>query len=102
MEFEDRSRPLNDLPQMPRERPKASLLFRSRARRRSRAVAKTRADLGATHRAGRPRREVGAPQSNQRAPGNIADRTGGGRWLDRLEERIDPTTASNRNRRSAV
>ena len=86
LESENRSRPLNNLPQVSRERSKAPILFRSRAGRRSRTLAKARADSGATHWGCRPRQKMGATQSNQRATGGIAARAGGGCWLDRLEK----------------
>ena len=64
----------HNLSQVSRERSKAPILFRSRAGRRSRTLAKARADSGATHWSFRSRQEMGAAQSNQRAAGSIAGR----------------------------
>ena len=47
-------------------------------------------------------KKMGATQSNQRATCSVSGRFGGSCWLDRLEKRIDPTSANNWNRRSAV
>ena len=102
LKSENRSRPLNNLPQVSRERSKAPLFVRSRAGRRPGTLAKARADSGAPHRDLRPRQKMGATKSNQRAPCGIAGRIGSGSWLDRLEKRIYPASGNNWNRRSAV
>ena len=50
LKSENRSRPLNNLPQVSRERSAASLLVRSRAGRRPGTLAKARTDSGPPHR----------------------------------------------------
>ena len=77
---ENRSRSLNDLPQVSRERSKAPLLFRSRAGRRSRTLAKARTDPGAAHWNFHARQEMGATESNQRATCSVPGRTGSSCW----------------------
>ena len=76
---ENRSRSFHNLPQVSRERSKAPLLFRSRAGRRPRTLAKARADPGAAQWNFHPRQKMGATQSNQRAACSVAGRSGSGR-----------------------
>ena len=76
----------HNLPQVSRERSKAPILFRSRAGRRSRTLAKARADCSAAHWSFHARQKMGATQSNQRALGSMSGRSGSSRWLDRLEK----------------
>ncbi len=76
----------HNLSQVSGERSKAPLLIGSRTRRRLGTLAKARADSGAAHWSFRARKEMGATQSNQRASGNVPDRTGGSRGMDRLEK----------------
>src|SRR6266481_8544795 len=87
---------------MPRERSKASLRLRSRAGRRLGTLAKLQTNCGTAHRTGRPRKKVGATQSNQRATCSIDDGTGRSCWLDRVEKRIDPAANNDWHSRSAI
>src|SRR5262249_33089687 len=98
----DRSRSLNHLSQVSRERSKAPLLVRSRAGRRSRTLAKARTDSGAAHRSFRARKEMGATQSKHLSHGGNVARPRSAIRSDRLEKRIDSATGNKRNRRSAV
>ena len=91
-----------DLPQMPRERSKAPLLFRPRAGGRLRALAKARADCCASHWGFHAWKKMGATQSNECAVSSVFGRSSRGRWLDCLEKRTNPWSDNDRNRCAAV
>src|SRR5262249_12259944 len=93
MESENRSRSVDDLPQMPRKRSEAPLFFRSRARRRPRTLAKTRADQGTPHRTNYSRRKVDPPKSKVRRNGSDVAGSGSAVRFDDLERRRTLPTA---------
>src|SRR6266542_1527387 len=97
VESESRSRPCDDLLEVPREGSGAPLLVRSRARRRLGTLAKARTNSGAADQPLHTRKEMGATKSNQRGAGGITGRPccGGGR--NDLEERPCPPS-SHHNR----
>jgi len=86
VEFENRSRSFENLPQMPREGSKAPLFFRTRSGRRSRTLAKARTDFGASRRNPHPQQKMGATQSNQCTLSGVASRSRGSRGLDHFEK----------------
>src|SRR6202035_5145496 len=97
MESEDRPRPVNDLPQVSRERSKAPVLFRSRAGRGSRTVARARANSGAAHWNFRARPQMDSTQSHHGGADSIVDRALGGDWDAGVESRAKTCTSGNRS-----
>ena len=69
-----------------RERSKATLLIRSCAGRRPRALAQARTNPSSTHWNLHSWKKMGATESNKRTTGDFPDGTGGSCRLDRLEK----------------
>src|SRR5207248_4291095 len=87
VEYESRSRSQHDLPQVPRERSKTPLFFRSRAGRRSRTLAQARTNSGATHRLYCPCQKMGAEETSYCRVDWIAGCFGCSHGLEYMEER---------------
>src|SRR5205814_10724966 len=97
-----RERPCNELPEMPRERSAAPLLFGPRARRRLGTLAKARTNSGAADRPLHTRKEMVATESNYCGPGGITGRPRCGSERNDLEDRPCPPSSHNRNRRASI
>src|SRR5262245_1190675 len=102
VEYKRRSRSFHDLPEVPRERSCASLLFCFSACRRLGTLAETRANPSQTHRSSWPWEEMAPTKSNYCHGSSIVARTGSGHQRDRLEKRAIPSPRNSRHRCAAI
>src|SRR4029077_921416 len=99
---ESRSRPLNHLFEVSRERSKAPLLIRSRPSRRPRALAQARTNPSSTHWPVHSWKKMGATESSDCCVDGIFDCCGSDHELGCLAKGINPSSNNKRGRRSAI
>ena len=102
VESKNRSRPFNNLSQVPGERSKAPVFFRSGTCRRPRTLAKARADSGTPHRNFHSSTQMGASKSSYYCLDWIIGCFGSSDELECLEERANQPALNKEHRSAAV